>query len=126
MLILKEYKIRVFQDTKEDCGYKTVALKWCTPKATTSSVETWPRNLKIMDFISTTFTTIYRRPSSMASFLLGGRYKRLYFNSSSKTYLYFRISLGPSCWNCRDVVQVEELHHTCWPLTDETCFYIPF
>jgi len=55
---------------KEGYDYKTVTLKWCTPRATSNSVEMWPcssaHRISPVDVTS--------RPSScLTNFLLGGR-----------------------------------------------------
>ncbi|XP_057373954.1 integrator complex subunit 13-like isoform X1 [Daphnia carinata] len=55
---------------KEGYGYKTVTLKWCTPRATSNSVEMWPCSSAYR--ISPVDVT--SRPSScLTNFLLGGR-----------------------------------------------------
>ena len=123
--MLKRLKDLAFQNEsalflmKEGYGYKTVTLKWCTPRATSNSVEMWPCSSAYR--ISPVDVT--SRPSScLTNFLLGGRYKRLLLNPSSKTNLSIS-TIGASFWNCREVVPVVGLRHTCWPLTEEKSFY---
>ena len=63
---------------KEGYGYKTVTLKWCTPRATSGNVEMWPCSSAYR--ISPVDVT--SRPSScLTNFLLGGRYVIYRFNA---------------------------------------------
>ena len=77
---------------KEGYGYKTVTLKWCTPRATSGNVEMWPCSSAYR--ISPVDVT--SRPSScLTNFLLGGRYisvcLKIYRSDLVAKFLGFRI-----------------------------------